>query len=222
MIAMTLEVILKSSWFCPNIYFFYFGKVLLCRKSSHSLKCSMFFTLRCPSRTRTFRRCVSLLSRSISSTDTWWTGSSSRRTPLVPVQNCEGSWRAWSESPSGCPSPGCGPRTLLASCRWLPGSRARFCWPTQGVCWLRSLCVTAAQQKTKEAQKERTRCHSLPHCLKVQQKKKEKKIMNEIAVFSNFSQVWFQSSGLSRLPLLTAAFGRWQTVAVPSSSMCSF
>lgn len=59
---------------------------------------------------KTSRRCVSLLFRLTSSMDTWLTGSWSRRTQPVPVQNCEVSWKGWSESPSGCLSAGCGPK----------------------------------------------------------------------------------------------------------------
>lgn len=64
----------------------------------------------CFHRTRTSRRCVSRPSRLTSSTDTWWTGSWSRRTQPVPARSCEPSWKGWSESLSGCPSAGSGPK----------------------------------------------------------------------------------------------------------------
>lgn len=74
---------------------------------------------------KTSRRCVSLPSRSISSMDTWWTGSWSKKTLPVPVQNCRVSWKGWSERRSGYLSAGSGlkPNNLQSVYRSSPTKR---------------------------------------------------------------------------------------------------
>lgn len=136
-----------------------------CQKSHHFAFCN---------RMKTSRRCVSLPFRSISSMDTWWTGSWSRRTQPVPVQNYEVSWKGWSESPSGCLSAGCGPKLTSAPCNvqknftsnppksctgplitsWSP-SPQKSCWPA----W-ESADVGLVRQPETEGHKGRVWCQS--------------------------------------------------------------
>lgn len=143
--------------------------------------CTKSFPFAFCNRTKTSKRCVSPQSRSISSMDTWWTGSWSRRTQPVPVQNCEVSWKGWSESPSGCLSAGCGvrlkprlhppkelhnqptqnPAPVLSSWAdtlFLPPEKA--CWHSLGVCWTPPMWLMQGWSASRKLRHHRERMMS--------------------------------------------------------------
>ncbi len=177
----------------------------------------LYFTL-C-NRTKTSKRCDSLPFRLISSMDTWWTGSWSRRTQPVPVQNCEVSWRGWNESPSGCLLAGCGPKLNPPASLQKnftvnpPKSRTSpllMSWSTPptkgllaslGVCWTSSMWLKQGCSATSWGAKRRGWCQKntslsevsqqIDSCLGPQLFHRQKKKRKKKTVLLSLSRVIF-------------------------------